>query len=147
MSEHRWRDITGPDLTDDPDWRTQRTVPAFGDGSPASLAAGEINALAPKRSALVVWFELYDGQGVGAAPVSPTPAVSATLEVIGYRKDQAGNGVYDVGTAVVAAPNQRRTVEVKVSEQGLYFVRISSIAGATTDPGSIRVFADQAVVP
>jgi hypothetical protein len=146
MTEHRWKDITGG-AVDDADWRALRTLPSFGDGSAASLAAGQITRLAPKQSAIVAWFELYDGQAPSDAPVVPTPAVTATLEVVTYTKDQAGNVVYAVGAQVELVPNQRKAIEVEAIAQGISFVRVTSIAGAVTDPGSIRVFVSEEVDP
>jgi hypothetical protein len=147
MREHRWRDISTGTLgpADDPDWPTGRTLPTFGDGSAASLEAGEILPLAPLRSTLVVWFEVYDGQGAGAAPVSPTPDVIITMEVIAAHKDAAGQTVFARDpVAVVGVQPQRRTIGVELEAQGLHFVRITSIAGTgVPDPGSIRLFVSQ----
>jgi hypothetical protein len=142
MTEHRWKDITGGAVDDD-DWRTLRTLPAFGDGTPASLALGEVTRLAPAVSSLSAYFEVYDGQGVGAAPVTPTPAVTATLEVVTAGRDLAGNDVYSVGPAVNLTAAQRRAIEPEVPPQGVSWVRITSIAGALPDPGSIRLFVDE----
>ena len=143
MIEHRWRDITGPSVADDTNWRADRTLPTFGDGAPASLEAGDIKPLAPRKSSIMAMFEVFDGQGASDTPVSPTPVVTATLEVVTMFKDQAGNVLYEVGPAVVALANQRKAIEVESSAQGLSWIRLSNLAGALPNPGSIRVYADE----
>jgi hypothetical protein len=146
--EHRWRDITGPSIGDDPNWRGRGVAaPTFGDGTPASLTLGQIKPLAARGSRIVVWYEVFDGQGVGAVPVAPTPATTATLEVLTLTKDSAGNELWSVGAVLVAANNQRRQIEVELPKQGQTFVRISTLGGVLPDPGSIRVFADEAIEP
>lgn len=142
--EHRWREISGPSVGDDPNWRGRGVAaPTFGDGSPASLALGEIKPLAPRGSSIIIWFEVYDGQGVDALPTTPTPVTTATLEVLTLTKDLAGNNVWSVGPTVIALANQRRGIEVEVPKQGQSLVRLSALGGVLPNPGSIRVFAEE----
>jgi hypothetical protein len=145
IKEHRRIAYTGGVIdTADLDWAGTHTLWSTQWAIGSGLDMGEIIELAPRRSVLSIFVEVYDGMGDSASPIAPG-LVDLTLQIV-TRHRVRGKDVFELGSVASLLVAQRRGIELEVPPQGLSAVRLISTNNLAGD-GALWFFAHEGVQP